>query len=105
MKIQGPVEVIYGLTIVFLIITVFFLMGKGSSFIVGHNTLQETRFAPRKLGKAIGGCFSVLTVLSGVTSVLWNFLPVWYGYLFFTVIGIDMLAVIMICHANIIFRK
>ena len=28
MKIQGPVEVIYGLTIVFLTVTVFFLNGK-----------------------------------------------------------------------------
>lgn len=105
MKIQGSVEVIYGLTIVFLIVTVFFLMGKGSSLIVGHNTLQETRFDPKKLGKAIGGCFFVLTGFLGVTSILWNYLPVWYGYLSFMVIGMDMLAVIMICHANIIFRK
>ena len=43
MEIQGPIEAVYGLTIVFLIITIVFLMGKGSSFIVGHNTLQETR--------------------------------------------------------------
>mgnify|MGYP000541737089 CR=1 FL=1 len=48
MEIQGPIEAVYGLTIVFLIITIVFLMGKGSSFIVGHNTLQETRFEPKK---------------------------------------------------------
>lgn len=105
MKIQGPVEVIYGLTIAFLIITVFFLMGKGSSLIVGHNTLQEARFGPKKLGKELGGCFAALTVILGITSILWSFLPAWYGYLFFALIGLDMLAVIVICHANIIFRK
>ena len=105
MKIQGSVETVYGLAAVFLIVTVFFLMGKGSSFNAGHNTLRETRFEPEKLGKALGGCFAVLTIVLGVTSALWNFLPAWYGYLFFTVIGLDMLAVMMICHANIIFRK
>lgn len=105
MTISGPVEMIYGLTIIFLVLIVLFLTGKGSSLIVGHNTLQEPKFDTKKLSKAIGGGFAVLTVLLGVTSIFWNFLPGWYGYLFLAVIGIDIMVVILICHANLIIRK
>lgn len=104
MKLNGPVEIIYGLTLVFLILSIVFLMGKGSSLIVGHSTVQKEKFSTKKVCRAIGICCSVMTTLLGVTSVLWNYLPDWYGYLFLAIITIDILAVVIICNINIIFR-
>lgn len=105
MKFSVPVEVIYALTVFFMALSVFFLLGRGGSLIVGHDTIQKEKYPVKKLCRAIGVCFAILTVLLGITSLFWNVLPGWYIYLFDTVAAAVMAAVFVLCHMNIIFRR
>lgn len=99
------VVVIYGLTIVFAILAIVFLKEKGKSLFVGHNTTKAPRFSTTKLSKAVGICFSIITVFLFITALIWNVCPGWYPYLFWTIIGGNIIAIATICNLNIIFRN
>lgn len=99
------VVVIYGLFIVFAILSIVFLMGKGKTLFVGHNTAKEPRFSTTKLSKAVGVCFSIITVLLLITALIWNGCPEWYQYFFWVIIGGNIVAITIVCHLNIIFRN
>jgi len=100
-----PVQFVYGLTLLFIILTIIFLKGKGSSLVVGHDTIQPPKIDEKKICKAMGICFLILTILLGFTSLFWNYLSQWYSYLFFIIAIPDMLAIVLICNLNIIFKN
>lgn len=67
-----PVEIIYGLCILFTVLSILFLRGKGSSLFVGHNTTKEPAFQPVKLCKALGVCFAGITLLCNLNIIFDN---------------------------------
>ena len=100
-----PVEVIYVLDIIFAILAIVFLKGKGEAMMVRYNTLKEPVFNERKLCQALGVCFAILAVFLLIVALIWNHYPAWFDYVSRVVIGGDILAAIIICNLNIIFRN
>ncbi len=100
-----PVQVIYGLAVLFAALSIIFLKGKSSSLFVGHNTAREPVFSTQKLCKAFGVCFAVITISLLVTALIWNNVPEWFVYVFLIVLGADILASAVICNLNIIVKK
>ena len=99
------VVVIYGLIIVFAILSTVFLKGKGKTLFVGHNTMKAPRFSTTKLSKTVGMCFSILTVLLFITALIWNACPEWYQYFFWVITVGNIVVIAIVCHINIIFRN
>ena len=99
------VVVIYGLIIIFAVLSIVFLKGKGKTLFVGHNTTKEPRFSTTKLSKVVGMCFSIITVILFITALIWNVCPEWYQYFFWVIIGGNIVTITIVCHLNIIFRN
>lgn len=55
-----PVEMIYGLAVVFAVLALIFLSGKGASLFVGHNTLREPAFSEKSCAKRWERAFALL---------------------------------------------
>ena len=100
-----PVQAIYVLTAIFAALSIIFLKGKASALFVGHNTAREPVFSTKNLCKALGVCFAVITILLLVTALIWNNMPRWFFYVFWIVLGADILASEIICNLNIIVKK
>ncbi|MGN0507510.1 MAG: DUF3784 domain-containing protein [Lachnospiraceae bacterium] len=108
MKLGGPVEAVYLLAVIFGILTILFLMGKGSSLIPGNNTAltkKQDRFDKKKLCRGIGVCFGALEVFLIITAVFWDSLPGWYGILFLVVVAVGLLVTGFLVNANMIAGK
>lgn len=100
-----PVQVIYGLAVLFAALSIIFLKGKAAALFVGHNTAREPVFSTQKLCKALGVCFAVITVLLLITALIWSNVPEWFFYVFWIVLGADILVSAIICNLNIIVKK
>lgn len=105
MNSNVPVVVIYSLTILFAILSIVFLKGKGKNFFVGHNTTKTPKFSTTKLSKGVGICFSIITVFLFITALIWNVCPEWYRYFFRVIIGGNIVAIVIVCNLNIIFKN
>ena len=99
------VVVIYSLVILFAILSIVFLKGKGKNFFVGHNTTKAPKFSTTKLSKAVGMCFLVVTVFLFITALIWNACPEWYRYFFWVMIGGNIMAIGIVFNLNIIFKN
>ena len=99
------VVVIYGLIIVFAVLSTVFLKGKGKTLFVGHDTTKAPRFSTAKLSKAVGMCFSFITVFLFITALIWNACPEWYQYFFWVITVGNIVVIAIVCHINIIFRN
>lgn len=100
-----PVQAIYVIAAIFAALSIVFLKGKAAALFVGHNTAREPVFSTQKLSKALGVCFAVITVLLLITALIWNNTPRWFFYVFWIVLGADILASAIICNLNIIVKK
>ena len=65
-----PVEMIYVLAIIFAVLSLVFLSGKGAPLFVGHNTIREPAFSEKELCKALGVCLCVLSVFLLITALI-----------------------------------
>lgn len=98
-----PVEIIYCFCVLFTMLSILFLKGKGSSLFVGHNTTKEPAFQPVKLCKPLGVCFAGIALLLLITALLWNNWPKWFSWIFWIVIEGNVISITLLCNLNIIF--
>lgn len=98
------VWVLYLLTIVFLILSLFFLTGKGSGLFVSRDAIKGGRFDSVKMSKALGICFMIMTLLLSAASLFREYLPEWYSCLFTAGAALALFSSLIICNANIIFK-
>ncbi len=105
-KITVPIEIVYILAIVFAFLTVIFFMGKGSSLIeVYGTTKREEKEKYKKLSRVIGICFGIIDIFLIIISLMRNKLSEWFIYIFITVLGINILVIIVLSSVDIIFKK
>ncbi|WP_342451342.1 DUF3784 domain-containing protein [Clostridium tertium] len=89
---------------VFAFLTVIFFMGKGSSLIeVYGTTKREEKY--KKLSRVIGICFGIIDIFLIIISLMRNKLSEWFIYIFITVLGINILVIIVLSSVDIIFKK
>ena len=100
-----PVVVVYVLVLLFAVLSIVFLKGKAKNLFVGHNTAKAPKFSTTKLSKAVGICFSIITVFLFITALIWNVCPEWYKYLFWIIIGANSAVITIMSNLNIIFKN
>lgn len=94
------------MAIIFAILTIFFLMGKGSSLIaINTITSKEEKQKYHKLSQIIGIFLGIIDVLLIIISLISNNLPKWFGYIFMTIIIISIIAITFLSCIDILFRK
>ena len=99
-----PVEVIYVLDVICTIVAIVFFRGKGT-MMFRYNTRKKPVFTEDKLCKALGVCFAILAAFLFIVALIWDFYPAWFDYVCWVVIGGDVLAAVIICNLNIIFKN
>ncbi len=106
MKINGPIEIVYGVTALLFVIAIALLLGKGSWMIAGYNTASEAKkgkYDVKKLCKITGGGIGIIGVLFLVTCFIWDKVPNYFTYILTALIMFD--CIIMIILANTIGKK
>lgn len=106
MKINGPIEILYVVTALFIILTIMFLMGKGSWLIAGYNTSPEEEkelYDEKKLCRVMGGCFIIIDVLLLAICFFRDKMPEFFGYIFIGIVVADSLVAIIL--SNTICKK
>ena len=94
------------MSIVFAVLTILFLSGKGSSFIAVHTiTLKEEKEKYYKLSRVIGIFLGIIEVFLIIISFMLNKLPKWFSYIFMAVIIVSIIAVTFLSLIDILFRK
>ena len=94
------------MAIIFAILTIFFLMGKGSSLIaINTITSKEEKQKYYKLSQIIGIFLGIIDVLLIIISIISNNLPKWFDYIFIKIIIISIIAITFLSCIDILFRK
>lgn len=74
----GPDWVLYVVIILFAVLSILFLSGKGAGFIAGYNTASEKekkKYDEKKLCRVTGGGMAVVTVMLVITAGFEDVLP------------------------------
>lgn len=80
---NGPIWILYIVTIIFAILSIIFLSGHGSGLIAGYNTKprgEKDKYDKQKLCKCTGVSMSFITVLILITSLFYRRLPADFAY-------------------------
>lgn len=105
-NIAVPIEIVYVMAIVFAILTIIFLMGKGASLIAVPNIkVKEDKEKYKKLSKVIGIFFGVIDIHLIIISLTGNNLPEWFAYIFIAVIAVGVFAITILSCIDIIFKR
>lgn len=102
----GPDWVLYVLIVIFSVISVFLLLGKGAWLIAGYNTSpekQKRKYDEKKLCRVTGGGMLTVTVLLIITAVFEDVLPAESVGIIVMVIVLD--CIVMLILGNTICRK
>jgi preprotein translocase subunit SecG len=70
-----PIEVAWIVVVILAVLSIIFFSGKGSILIAGFNTSNEEerkRYNLKRLCRIMGGGFSIITIILGI-SVFYNF--------------------------------
>lgn len=81
------------IVILFAVISIVLLSGKGSFLIAGYNTSSpgdKAKYDEKKLCRATGIGMLFITVLSFIRVMAADFLPDWYGEFFIIAILVDI---------------
>ncbi|NCB92705.1 MAG: DUF3784 domain-containing protein [Clostridia bacterium] len=96
---------IWFLVILFLAMTIIFLMGKGSSLIAGYNTMGKgrERYDEKKLCRVMGMCMGIITICMAVMAWYGDNAPNVLSQVFMVVIILDVAATMIL--SNTICKK
>lgn len=103
---NGPDFVIWIVFVLFFILSIVLLFGKGSWLIAGYNTAskeEKSKFDEKKLCRITGAGMAVITVMLGIMGLGEEVLPAAFAYIFVAVTIVD--CVVMIVLANTICKK
>lgn len=94
------------LAVIFAVISVVLLTGRGAGMIAGYNTADETekqKYRVKRLCRIVGGGFTVIALLILLMAVCMPVLPADFAYIFAAVVAVD--CAVMIILAYTICRK
>ena len=103
---NGPAWIMWGVLIIFAIISVVLLMGHGANLIAGYNTASEeekSRYDEKKLCRVTGIGMLVITVMIFIMAVWEAVLPAVFVYIFLGVVVGDCIVIIILM--NTICKK
>lgn len=93
------------IAVIFLVLTVLLLSGKGSFLIAGYNTAskaQKAKYDEKKLSRVMGSGMGVITIFMVVLACFGNYPPDWLFYALF--IAIIAVTVVMCVLCNTICK-
>lgn len=96
---NGPDFVIWIVFVLFLILSIVLLTGRGSWLIAGYNTASEeekNKYDEKKLCRITGAGMSVITVMVLVMALGESVLPAVFAYVFLAVTIIDCVVIIVL---------
>ncbi|MCI8582918.1 MAG: DUF3784 domain-containing protein [Dorea sp.] len=102
----GPDWLLYVVIVLFTVLSVFLLMGKGAWFIAGYNTASEKdkqKYDEKKLCRVTGGGMAIITVLLVIMERFEDVLPAASAHMFGIVVLID--CVVMCVLGNTVCKK
>ena len=102
----GPDWVQWAVLVIFALLSILFLSGRGSCLIAGYNTSSkenQSKYDAKKLCRAAGGGMAVITIFLFVMSVWEEALPAAIAYIFLALVAVD--CVVMIVLMNTICKK
>ena len=103
---NGPDFVIWMVFVLFLVLSIVFLSGRGGWLIAGYNTASEeekSKYDEKKMCRIMGAGMAVLTVMLGIMGLGMDVLPAAFAYIFVAVTIIDCVVMIVLC--NTICKK
>ena len=102
----GPDWIVWSIFIIFAVLSIVLLLGHGSWFISGYNTVskeEKEKYNEKKLCRTMGVGMSVITLLILTMELLENILPAFFAYIALGIILIDVVVIIIL--GNTICRK
>lgn len=106
MQMNGPIEIVYAVTAVFVLLSILFFNGKCSWLIAGYNTAskaEKAKYDETKLCKVYGYACGVIALLLLITCFIWHKVPYYFSYILAALIIID--GIIALILANTICKK
>jgi len=103
MKINGPIEIVYVVTGLFIVMTILLFTGKGSWLIAGYNTAldeEKEKYDKKKLEKVVGACTGFISVFMLIVCFTWQILPEWFSNVIGIVILIDVIVTIILVNTK-----
>ena len=103
---NGPDYIIWILAVIFLVLSIVLLTGRGSWLIAGYNTAskeEKSKYDEKKLCRVMGAGMAVITVMLFIMGLGEDVLPAAFAYVFAAVTIIDCVVMIVLC--NTICKK
>lgn len=82
-KMNGPIWIIWFVFAIFIILTIIFLLGRGSGLIAGYNTAskdEQEKYDKKKLCKVMGYGMAVISILIFIMAIGVKVLPASFVY-------------------------
>ena len=92
---------IWAIAILFLIITIVLLSGKGGFLIAGYNTAskaEKQKYDEKKLCRVMGGGMGIITVVLFVLACFGDQPPKWLLLVLFVVIAASVIGILILCN-------
>ncbi len=97
----GPDWIIYVVGVLFAIMSITLLLGKGSWLIAGYNTAtkeEKKKYNEKALCRVVGGGFLPLTVLIFIMGIFEAYLPASFATVFIVVTIVDVMVMLVLCN-------
>jgi hypothetical protein len=104
--INGPGWIIWGIFILFSIISIVLLSGHGANLIAGYNTATEeekARYDTKRLCRVVGAGFALITITILIAAIWVDVLPASFSSVLLGVILTTVVFIIVL--ANTICKK
>ena len=98
--------IIWTVLVVFAVLSITLLSGRGSWFISGYNTAskeEKEKYDEKKLCRTMGIGMSIIAILALIMGLLENILPAFFVYIALGIILIDVAVIIIL--GNTLCRK
>lgn len=102
---NGPSWILYVVGVIFALISMLLLSGRGAGLIAGYNTIskeEKEKYNEKMLCRIVGGGFSIITILIFAMATLEHVLPASFANIFGVITLVDV--VIMIVLSNTVCK-
>ena len=102
----GSDRIVWIVFVIFAVLSITLLSGRGSWFISGYNTAtkeEKEKYDEKKLCRTMGIGMSIIAILALIMGLLENILPAFFVYIALGIILIDVVVIIIL--GNTLCRK
>ena len=103
---NGPEWIMYAVVVIFAIMTIVLLTGKGANLVAGYNTAskeEQEKYDAKKLSRTVGYGFVPITLIILGMALFDHVLPASLAYVFLAFMIVDIIVIIFLC--NTICKK